>query len=274
MNAKASSAITNTSSSASSVVRSPQQTNSKSAPSAASAPTAAPTAAPSAPTAPTSNTKRNTTPSSIATTDYGRKPVQATSDPLVSTFKAGSFIDRPDSSGGLGRIQLDPSDLTNPDRKKWAQKELEAEVMGIPSVAPPTANRKPPSDIQRAFTPAIDMAKSTSFVKNLVPAMGERIADLFGGANFFANREEQQMSRGSSLMPKPDKIPSQLADYVDSIADAGRNRVGQNAGLARELLRGQANQIRRSTATDINPNARAAKAKYDQEMQDMLRRGI
>ena len=75
-------------------------------------------------------------------------------------------------------------------------------------------------------------------------------------------------------MPKPDKIPSKLADYVDSIANAGLRPGQKGAGLARELLRGQANQIRRNTATDINPNARAAKAKYDQEMQDMLRRGI
>lgn len=237
-------------------------------PKAPSAKSSSPSAqsAPSAPSAPSAapSTQTNNSPSSIATTDYGRKPVQATSDPLRSTFKAGGYIDRPDGSSGIGSVQLDPSDLKDEKTKQWAQKQLEAEVGATPTKKPPTEKPRMPGFLE-------NLGKELSFAgdvaANTWSGVGERIKDLvFNDANIISKPEENQVGYGSSMMPKADKTPSRTADWLETQA-------GNKPGLASDILRDMAKQARARSATERNPNADAAKAKYDQEVADMLKRG-
>lgn len=186
----------------------------------------------------------------------GRKPVQATSNPLVSTFKAGGYIDRPEAAPGIGRVQLDPSDLTDEKRKEWAQKQLEQEVGATPTKKPPVTAPRMPGFFERigsALSFGKDVAANLPYAA-LTTELGSESTDT-------------QVKAGSYLMPKADKTPSRTADWLETTA-------GNISGLGPNLLRMLGATTRSREATLKNPNAAAAKAKYDQEMAAMLRRKV
>jgi hypothetical protein len=218
-----------------------------------------------------SQQKPQTPAAPAAGTQTGRAPVQATSNPNVSTFKASGFIDKPTAQPGLGKIQLDPADLTEPKRAEWAKKQLEAEVGAKPTVKPPNERPRTPGFFE-------NLGQELSFAKNVVSnigkGVGERIGELMTGKGNIIpdSKEDTQIGYGSALMPKGDKPASRMADYVDAIADAGSPADGM--GLARTLMRAGANRIRNAEATSPNPNAQAALQKYREEEKAMLARGI
>jgi hypothetical protein len=219
----------------------------------------------------TSTTKQSSTPNILVTaTQAGSKRpgVQATSNPRISTFKATGFVTKPNSTFDIGKIQLDPSDLTTKRRQAWSQEQLEDEVGAIPTVKPPVTSPKVPGFWQ-------NIGNELSFAKDVAANTGkgvvERIGDLLSGRGNIipdsSSNKDTQIAYGSWLMPKADKTASKVADWMDAYADSA------DGGLASDLLRGMAKTTRAQEATAINPNAAAAKAKYDQEMAEMLKRG-
>lgn len=104
-------------------------------------------AAPSAPApasqttkAPASQTtKAPAQPTQKDSTDaMGPRRVQATSDPLLSTYEPGGFATAPSSKDGLGKIQLVPSEGGSEEQQAaqmgdWGKRRLEAEVGYQPS---------------------------------------------------------------------------------------------------------------------------------------------
>lgn len=219
----------------------------------------------------TSTTKQSSTPNILVTaTQAGSKRpgVQATSNPRISTFKATGFVTKPNSTFDIGKIQLDPSDLTTERRQAWSQEQLEDEVGAIPTVKPPVTSPKVPGFWQ-------NIGNELSFAKDVAANTGkgvvERIGDLLSGRGNIipdsSSNKDTQIAYGSWLMPKADKTASKVADWMDAYADSA------DGGLASDLLRGMAKTTRAQEATAINPNAAAAKAKYDQEMAEMLKRG-
>lgn len=212
--------------------------------------------------------KNPSMPAATAQAGNNRPGVQATSNPLVSTFKATEFINKPNLNSNIGKIQLNPADLTDERRKAWSQEQLENEVGIIPTVRPPVTKPQVPGFWQ-------NVGSNISFAKDVISNTGkgvvERIGDLISGRGNIipdlSSNKDTQIAYGSSLMPKADKTASKVADWMDAYADSA------DGGLASDLLRGMAKTTRAQEATAINPKAAAAKAKYDQEMADMLKRG-
>ena len=108
---------------------------------------AAASSAPSAPTTaqPSAKTNKTTSPSTPAQATQqdsndvmGPRRVQATSDPLLSTYEPGGFATAPSSKDGLGKIQLVPSEGGSEEQQAaqmgdWGKRRLEAEVGYQPS---------------------------------------------------------------------------------------------------------------------------------------------
>lgn len=197
-----------------------------------------------------------------------RPHVQATTNPSISTFKATGFIDKPNTTSGIGKIQLDPSDMTDEKRKAWSQEQLENEVGAKPTVKPPVTSPRVPGFFQNIGS---DLSFAKDVVSNTGKGVVERIADLISGRGNIIpdskSNKDTQIGYGSALMPKADKTASKAADWLDATADSA------DGGLASDLLRDMAKTTRTRQATEINPGAAAAKAKYDQEVADMVKRG-
>lgn len=220
-------------------------------------------------TQPKTTSATPTTSSNTQTQGGASRPhVQATTNPRVSTFKATGFIDKPNTTSGIGKIQLDPSDMTDEKRKAWSQEQLENEVGAKPTVKPPVTSPRVPGFFQNIGS---DLSFAKDVVSNTGKGVVERIGDLISGRGNIIpdakSNKDTQIGYGSALMPKADKTASKTADWLDATADSA------DGGLASDLLRGMAKTTRTRQATEINPGAAAAKAKYDQEVADMVKRG-
>jgi len=180
---------------------------------------------------------------SSASSGAERKPVQATKDPLVSTFKATGFIDKPTVNPGLGKVQLDPSDMTDERRKEWAKKQLEMEVGATPTKKPPVKQPRVPGFWE---TIGDNLSYAKDIVTNIPAGVSERIGDLADGewgVNDPADKGEQnQISYQSSMMPKSDKPaapekPGLFGELGNAFANAGRALFGMPQEVSKSIGR-------------------------------------
>jgi hypothetical protein len=180
---------------------------------------------------------------SSASSGAERKPVQATKDPLVSTFKATGFIDKPTVNPGVGKVQLDPSDMTDERRKEWAKKQLEMEVGATPTKKPPVEQPRVPGFWE---TIGDNLSYAKDIVTNIPAGVSERIGDLADGewgVNDPADKGEQnQISYKSSMMPKSDKPaapekPGLFGELGNAFANAGRALFGMPQEVSKSIGR-------------------------------------
>jgi hypothetical protein len=227
------------------------------------------TTTPSAPSAPAPSsqpsaqaTKTTSQPTQKDPTDaMGPRRVQATSDPLLSTYEPGGFAVAPSSKDGLGKIQLVPSEGGSEEQQAaqvgdWGKRRLEAEVGYQPSrttrvgtmdtyqqihtdpvqrareMVGGRGEQQNPNDALRRFRDEeremlarVNAQRGTNFNNQFQGASPRATAgvDVEGPPSPTQPKPQEKESLGSQLIRGFRDMGSQLFGLPSSVAKAGEN---------------------------------------------------